>query len=99
MTASQGSPKAQPAANTFGLEAAARKEAQEQTSSIAGTFEGWGGNSRIRLANGTLWQVVDGSSAALYLRDPKVTVRRALLGDFVMEFAGSNRTAKVRRLE
>jgi len=88
-----------PGPGGFGLEGSARKEAQEQSSSISGTFEGWGANSRIRLSNGQVWQVIDSSSAALYLRNPKVTVKRALLGDFVMEFAGSNRTAKVRRVE
>ncbi len=62
-------------------------------------FEGWGARTRIRLANGQVWQVVDGSSAALALNEPRVTVRRALMGDFVLEVEGSNRTAKVKRLE
>ena len=69
------------------------------TTRFDGDFEGWGPTTRIRLANGQVWQVADGSSAALYLRSPRVTVKRAPLGGYVMEFEGSNRTAKVRRLE
>ena len=62
-------------------------------------FEGWGPTSRIRLTNGQVWQVTDGSSAPLSLQSPRVTVKRALLGGYVMEFEGSNRTARVRRVE
>ncbi|MCV2359091.1 hypothetical protein LNV08_08890 [Paucibacter sp. TC2R-5] len=91
---------AQPAAASFGLEQQARKaEAQEVESEISGLFEGWGPKHVIRLANGQLWQIVDGSSAVLYLKNPKVKVRRGMLGTYVLEFEASNETAKVRRLE
>ncbi len=89
---------ATPAAS-FGIERSARDELKEISSRFEGVFEGWGATTRIRLANGQVWQVADGSSAALYLQSPRITVKRALLGDFVMEFEGSNRTAKVRRVE
>lgn len=69
------------------------------TSSLPGLFQGWGPNARLRLANGQVWQVVDGSSAALYLRDPAVTVRRAALGSYLMEIAGTNHAPRVRRVE
>ncbi|MBT9492363.1 MAG: hypothetical protein IV107_08415 [Paucibacter sp.] len=84
----------------FGLEQQARKaEAQEIASEITGLFEGWGPKHVIRLANGQIWQIVDGSSAVLYLKNPKVKVRRGMLGSYVLEFEASNETAKVRRLE
>jgi hypothetical protein len=85
--------------SSFGLERAKAAEPQEVVSRISGLFEGWGARTRIRLANGQVWQVVDGSTAALALNEPRVTVRRALMGDFVLEVEGSNRTAKVKRLE
>ncbi|MBX3635532.1 MAG: hypothetical protein KF683_09140 [Rubrivivax sp.] len=82
----------------FGLQTAAQS-LQELRSSLPGLFQGWGPNARLRLANGQVWQVVDGSSAALYLRDPAVTVRRAALGSFLMEIAGTNHAPRVRRVE
>ena len=84
----------------FGLEQQTGKsEAQEIVSEIAGLFEGWGPKQVIKLANGQLWQIVDGSSAVLYLQNPKVKVRRGMLGSFVLEFEASNASARVRRLE
>lgn len=84
---------------SFGLERPLSADTQEISSRFDGDFEGWGPTTRVRLANGQVWQVIDGSSAALYLRSPRITVKRAMMGGFVMEFEGSNRTAKVRRLE
>ncbi len=72
---------------------------QEISSRFEGDFDGWGPNTRIKLANGQVWQVTDGSSAPLYLKSPRVTVKRALLGGYVIEFEGTNRTAKVRRVD
>lgn len=68
-------------------------------SRIDGLFEGWDRSSRLRLANGQVWQVIDGSNAALALRDPVVRVRRASLGSFLMEIEGTNRTVRVRRVD
>lgn len=64
-----------------------------------GRFEGWGPRTRFRLANGQVWQVVDDSSASYWLPDPKVVVRRAALGSFVLEIEGAKRTVRVRRVE
>src|SRR5438128_9718888 len=46
-----------------------RVEPEEIKSSIPGSFEGWGPNYRIRLANGQVWEVVDGSQRFTQLRD------------------------------
>jgi hypothetical protein len=101
-TAAPGSP--QPSAgqtpDQFGLEdktAPARLDAIE--SSISGPFDGWDPNSRIRLANGQVWQVTDDSRAVLYLKDPKVRVRRGALGAFYLEIDGTNRSPKVKRVQ
>jgi hypothetical protein len=89
---------AAPATSNFGLEAP-RDEAAQVSSHIAGRFEGWGPRSRIKLANGQVWQVSDDSSAVYDLLDPRVTVRRAALGSFMMEIDGARRAPRVRRLE
>jgi hypothetical protein len=87
------------AAASFGVERRPAQDEQQVTSRYAGAFEGWSANSRIRLANGQVWQVTDGSTAALYLRDPLITVKRGFLGGFVLEVEGSNQTARVKRVE
>ena len=68
-------------------------------STVVGEFEGWSPNGKIRLANGQVWQVIDGSNAAVYLKAPKVVVRRGALGGYVMEIAGTNRSPRVQRTE
>ena len=51
-------------------------------SQIPGRFEGWQPNTRIRLANGQVWQVTDGSSRIYDVNNPKVEIRRGMLGAF-----------------
>ena len=82
---------------SFGFEG--RSATQEVSSSILGIFEGWDRRTRVRLTNGQVWQVIDDSSAAYYLRDPKVVVRRAALGSFMMEIEGARQAPRVRRVE
>ena len=89
---------AQLAALGFGLQRA-DEAVLEIASSIRGLFEGWRAGDRIRLANGQLWQVSDDSSAVYYLRDPRVTVRRAAMGTFVLDIEGARKLPRVRRLE
>jgi hypothetical protein len=66
---------------------------------FTGTFEGWSPREKIRLANGQVWQVMDESSAAVYLQNPKIRLRRGALGAFFLEVEGLNRSARVKRLE
>lgn len=89
-------PPAPPA--SFGLEKPAAAP-ETITSTIPGAFDGWGPRQRFRLANGQVWEVVDGSSGVYDLRDPGVTIRRAVLGGYVMEIEGARRTLRVRRVE
>ena len=68
-------------------------------SQIDGIVEGWGPGTVFTLANGQRWQVADGSRADLYLKSPKVTVKRAVLGGYLIELEGTNKTARVKRFE
>lgn len=72
-----------------------RLESIETT--IPGQFDGWVPNQRIRLANGQIWRVVDGSDDMMEARDPKVTVKRGLLGAIFLDIDGAHRLAKVKR--
>ena len=87
----------------FGRESIAKKADERPTSiesTIVGDFEGWGPNTRIRLANGQVWRVMDDSSAVLPRRsDTKVRIERNLFGTLFLRVEGTNSSAKVRRVD
>lgn len=102
-TAAAASPAAAPrqTPQQFGLEAqqAAKTQLDAIETTISGRFYGWGPGERIALANGQVWQVSDDSRGVLDVLNPKVRVRRGALGAFFLEFEGSNRSPKVRRVQ
>jgi hypothetical protein len=90
-------PAAAPAAaartpeQNFGMEAVKQREAQPASirSTVVGNFDGWGPGSQIRLANGQVWRIIDGSDAVLpRTKDAAVTI-----------VDGGNSSAKVRRVQ
>jgi hypothetical protein len=84
----------------FGIERRPPKtELEAIESRIPGHFEGWDAKSRITLANGQVWQIADDSNQYFYVDNPKVTIRRGLLGAYYLEVEGSNATARVRRVK
>lgn len=92
-------PAAAPAAG-FGLENRQPTPMSDTLESrLSGRFEGWGPKTRFRLDNGQVWQVIDGSSAATRLTDPKVRITRGSMGTFFMQFEGLNQQPRVRRVE
>lgn len=96
-----GAAPAPPAQSSFGMEEriAQQEQPKSMESTIPGHFGGWGPRERIKLANGQVWQVVDDSSAYLNLDNPKVVIRRGMMGGFFLEFEATTRTARVRRLQ
>lgn len=90
-------PEARPA-TTFGRPQR-DTEPQEVSSAVGAAFAGWGPNSRIRLDNGQVWQVVDGSSVVLPAGARRATVKRSLFGNYVLEIDGLNTAPKVRRVD
>lgn len=86
----------------FGIEAQKQREAQPRSisSTVAGDFQGWGPSSLIRLANGQVWRIVDGSEAVLPpMRDARVTIERNVFGTLFLKVEGTNNSAKVRRVQ
>jgi hypothetical protein len=83
----------------FGLEHKAPKEQLDSIeSTIPGHFEGWGPRSKITLANGQVWQVIEDHELYMNRDNPKVTIRRGALGVFYMDIEGDNRSPKVTRI-
>ena len=85
----------------FGLtrEAAPVVELSTIESTIPGHFDGWYPNRRVRLANGQVWQVADGSTRLYELDNPKVTIRRGVLGAFYLDLSIDNHSIRVRRVQ
>ena len=85
----------------FGREPAALKAAGVNSieTSIAGPFDGWVRGQRIRLANGQVWKVVDDTEDVVELNNPKVTVKRGLLGAIFLDIEGAHRNPKVQRVQ
>jgi hypothetical protein len=67
-------------------------------STIEGDFRGWGPNERIRLANGQVWEIADGSRGVISGGASKVTIKRGTFGTFFMDFEGRNKSPRVRRV-
>jgi hypothetical protein len=92
-----------PAAATFGLESrptpsAAPPPVASIESAIDGPFDGWLPRGHLKLANGQVWEVTDGSQAAYNLKSPKVKITRGVSGAFFMAIEGVAQTPRVRRL-
>lgn len=86
----------------FGMEAKKQREEEPTsiTSTVAGEFQGWGPGSQIRLANGQVWRIIDGSEAVLpRMRDAKVRIERNMFGTLFLKVEGTNSSAKVRRVQ
>jgi len=86
----------------FGMEAVKQREAQPASirSTVVGDFDGWGPGSQIRLANGQVWRIIDGSDAVLpRTKDAAVTIERNVFGTLFLKVDGGNSSAKVRRVQ
>lgn len=78
-----------------GFETARR---EEFSSSIPGTFKGWSGKTEFTLANGQVWQQVEGDRFAANLESPRVTMKPGAFGAWRMHVDGINRTTLVKRI-
>jgi hypothetical protein len=97
-------PVAKTPEQSFGMETMKKKPEQEQPqaieSAIAGDFDGWGPSSQIKLANGQVWRIIDGSEAILpRMHNPKVRIERNMFGTLFLHVDGTNNSAKVRRVQ
>jgi hypothetical protein len=96
-------PLAAAAAASFGSETIKKKADESPAameSTVAGEFEGWGPNSRIKLANGQVWRIIDDSSAVLPRRSgTQVRIARNMFGTMFLSVEGTNQSAKVRRVD
>jgi hypothetical protein len=76
------------------------KPLQSYDTTIAGRFDGWEPNQTIKLTNGQAWRVVDGSIGTMRAAvNPKVTVRKGMLGAIFLDIDGAYQSPKVMRVQ
>ena len=83
----------------FGLdEKTASEELDVISSYIPGEFRGWQKEDQFTLANGQIWEVVNGS---LYHKatNPRIEISRGVFGSYRMKVVGLNKTAQVKRIQ
>jgi hypothetical protein len=68
-------------------------------SSAVGELSGWSAGSRIRLANGQVWRVIEGDAVLPRLNNPQVEVSRGVLGAYFLQVLGHTSAARVTRVE
>lgn len=68
-------------------------------SSVGPELQRWEVGTRIRLANGQVWEVIDGGAGNVGPDNREVTVRRGAMGSFFLDFSGSNHSPRVRRVQ
>jgi len=70
-------------------------------SNIVGSFKGWRGTQTLfTLANGMIWQQVEGDTFTVKQVDnPAVTIKKNLLGAWRLSMDGYNNTVRVKRIQ
>ncbi|MBD8531913.1 MULTISPECIES: hypothetical protein [unclassified Massilia] len=68
-------------------------------STVVGTISGWSPGSRITLANGQVWRVVDGDAVLPVMNNPQAEVSRGLLGAYFLQVGGHTSAARVTRVD
>ena len=67
-------------------------------SEIRGEFRGWQKGDKIRLENGQVWEVIDGTLAIPPTPLAKITIEPGFMGSWLMKVEGYNASARVRRV-
>lgn len=67
---------------------------------VQGHFTGFNGQSQFTLDNGQVWQQADGTKVSCLSSDnPKVAIRRSLMGNWMMAVDGCSDNATVKRVK
>ncbi len=65
-------------------------------SNIVGSFSGWSGNTRIKLANGQVWRQTGSESwMCQSVQNPKVTIKPMILGSWLIYVQGCGQSVRV----
>ena len=84
-----------------GMRATPLDEEADVVSRLPGPFTGWEGGTLFRLENGQVWRSVDSGSSlrGVNAQDPRVTIRKGLIGGWRLKVEGYNASVRVERVE
>lgn len=86
--------------DTFGLERKVVASSPENISSaITGKIKHWKPGVSLKLDNGQIWEIKSGRKIYYPITNPKVTIKKASLGSFLMNIEGLNSSFKVKRIK
>lgn len=84
----------------FGFEQKALQAAPDRLDSrVVGLVQEFRPGTRLELENGQVWQVIELANGFYNLRNPKVSITRGAMGNFLMSIEGANATPRVRRVQ
>ncbi|WP_109124052.1 hypothetical protein [Dyella sp. C11] len=67
---------------------------------VQGGFSGFSGHTQLTLDNGQVWQQVDSTKlSCMTSQNPKITIRRSLMGNWLADVNGCNDTAPLTRVK
>lgn len=67
---------------------------------VQGSFAGFNGHTQLTIDNGQVWQQADGTRiSCLSSENPKVIIRRSLMGNWMAAVDGCNDTAPMTRVK
>lgn len=67
---------------------------------VQGSFNGFNGHGQLALDNGQVWQQADGTTFSCASdNNPKVTIKRSLMGNWMAAVDGCNDTTVVKRVK
>ena len=84
----------------FGFEQKALQAAPDRLDSrVVGLVQEFRAGTRLQLENGQVWMVIEPTNGFYNLQDPKVSINRGAMGNFLMSIEGANATPRVRRVQ
>jgi hypothetical protein len=87
-------------AAAFGFEQKALQASPDRLDSrVVGLVQEFRPGTRLQLENGQVWQVTEPTNGFYNLQDPKVSITRGAMGNFLMSIEGANATPRVRRVQ
>jgi len=74
-------------------------EPDEINTNIKGVFNGWSGKTEFVLQNGQVWKQSSNGMLTAKLDNPKVRIRKGMLGSYILTVEGFNSSIKVKRIQ
>jgi hypothetical protein len=81
------------------MEGSIAKDVDRIESRYAGPFEGWDGDTIFELENGQVWQQSQSGRLVYRAENPKIVIKRGMLGGYYLSVDDVNRRVRVKRIK